>query len=94
MYIKLWQFISKLGFDEIAEHFIFTFNFIFDTIKVTTKKCDMVRYQYLFCYFNYLCLIIYSFNYIENIIYFTVGILQRFNAFVFQSNKFIEFNCF
>lgn len=28
----------------LTVNFIFTFNFVFDIIKVTTKKFDMVRY--------------------------------------------------
>lgn len=28
----------------LTENFIFTFNYVFDIIKVTTKKNDMVRY--------------------------------------------------
>lgn len=45
--MKLWQLvkITQSGFDQISEHFIFTFNYIFDTIKTTTKKSDMVRYS-------------------------------------------------
>lgn len=38
----------------LTENFIFTFNYMFDIIKVTTKKFDMVRYyiiQYKFYYF-------------------------------------------
>lgn len=38
------------NFDTIlTKNFVFTFNYLFDTIKVTTKKMDMVRLWYLQC---------------------------------------------
>jgi len=36
----------------LTQNFVFTLNFIFDTIKVTTKKMDMVRLWYLPTIFN------------------------------------------
>jgi len=38
----------------ISENFIFTFNYLFDTIKETTKKFDMVIYTIHILYLLYL----------------------------------------
>lgn len=54
MCCSFWQLVTSIttqnGSDNIynfdlilTQNFVFTFNYIFDTIKVTTKKTDMVR---------------------------------------------------
>lgn len=47
---------SSLEFDTVVpQAFTLTFNFIFDTVKVTTKKSDMVRYK-IFDLFFWFCM--------------------------------------
>lgn len=54
MCCSFWQFVTssptQIGSDNsinldsiLTQNFVFTLNYIFDTIKVTTKKMDMVR---------------------------------------------------
>lgn len=66
MCCSFWQLVTSsttqkgsdntFNFDLIlTQNFVFTMNYIFDTIKVTTKKMDMVRLWYLFItYLQYL----------------------------------------
>jgi len=69
---------NTYNFDLIlTQNFVFTLNYLFDTIKVTTKKTDMVRLWYLPTIFNLFFDNWYYFylNVVESIIYFSVGIL-------------------
>lgn len=45
------QNMPSLDFDEMmTQNFIFTFNYIFSAINVTTKKYDMVRFKIYYIY--------------------------------------------
>jgi len=66
MCCSFWQLVTSspaqrgsdniFNFDLIlTQNFVFTLNYMFDTIKVTTKKTDMVRLWYfhiLICFFG------------------------------------------
>lgn len=86
MCFNFWQRVStsqnessnSLDFDSImTENFHFSLNYVFDTIKVTTKKLDMVKYIIHINCLNYeYYFIIFYLNAIENIIIVIEGILQ------------------
>lgn len=61
---KLWKLVGThqaqngpllLDYDQmLTKNFIFTFNYVFDMIEVTTKKFDMVK-----CINNFIILLVY-----------------------------------